>query len=860
MANIFYNELIANLADNQAIENNISEKAQEICTRRENYADYLEGQLVELKENHTSISSTLDTLLSSSSFIEGINKEVFINKCNAIKDELAVHIDRVEKLCNRFKNKRIRIVSFGPKTQGKSVFTQLYTKLDDSIVAVKPDGNGIDKTGAINVIKHDGSLTSPRIIVHFKTQQDVVDKINSYINLLPQGVQINTFRSFRDVLAAKTNNSIMQKLSGYHGNQPIAASCKAGLESFFANNRNISEAGSGSKEISVDQMPIYNDMQYNGLEGQRYAIVDYIEILTNLGNDFYRYFEIGDTKGSSTDAGGNVADIEIFEAIDNSDAAFSISRVGSGQNNGEYITTNLFTHYQDDIKNLHDKLFVILNMEKESLNRGLQLINGVVGNIEVQQMAEQIYTGCLCKRPVEIEYDESTVEQLPEDAFIDPEKFVRAMLLDMLNKIVTNTKTNDDGLIEKTNQSTEAINVKINEIKSLVNDCDVPCEESEDGLIIEVIKELRDKTYNQISLHGSSEDNQSNNHSHTSSTSGTRRRGFNFGQEQNQSETVVEPSNQEEVSYTIEQPGIIDYEEQYKKLRSEKISIFKLLTGEDRTTRGKENQSVKDEIEESVRYIYTQHGQPRPSVVDEITDTVISRPSGNTSDSGRFIECVSMMYSSRIKDNFNKKLTPQNEIQFKDEANELFKMLWDGLKLNCFTGWGEYSHEKLSEKALLNDQLRELLELYKDAYEATTDPISLFTPYDTLLEYFNRFISKERKIVKHKETDVVIDDEILVKTLVDLIRIHNIPKMIVEKATDKKRRVDNLRTQIAQEIAPQTAFVQRILPLYRLPEANPVFNNELRHRRELNDKIRKFNEAKSSVNAISAISSLSIPV
>ena len=411
-----------------------------------------------------------------------------------------------------------------------------------------------------------------------------------------------------------------------------------------------------------------------------------------MGNDFYRYFEIGDTKGSSTDAGGNVADIEIFEAIDNSDAAFSISRVGSGQNNGEYITTNLFTHYQDDIKSLHDKLFVILNMEKASLNRGLQLINGVVGNIEVQQMAEQIYTGCLCKRPVEIEYDERTVEQLPEDAFIDPEIFVRAMLLDMLNKIVTNTKTNDDGLIEKTNQSTEAINVKINEIKSLVNDCDVPCEESEDGLIIEVIKELRDKKYNQISLHGSSEDNQSNNHSHTSSTSGTRRRGFNFGQEQHQSETVVEPSNQEEVSYTIEQPGIIDYEEQYKKLRSEKISIFKLLTGEDRTTRGKENQSVKDEIEESVRYIYTQHGQPRPSVVDEITDTVISRPSGNTSDSGRFIECVSMMYSSRIKDNFNKKLTPQNEIQFKDEANELFKMLWDGLKLNCFTGWGEYSH------------------------------------------------------------------------------------------------------------------------------------------------------------------------
>lgn len=858
MANVFYNELIASLRDVQNVEYDISEKAQDICTRREKYAEYLEGRLVELKRYQTSMNSTLGNLLRSSSLMEGIDKEAIISQCNAIKKDLANHIERVEKLCIRFKNKRIRIVSFGPKTQGKSVFTQLYTKLDDSIVAVKPDGNGIDKTGAINVIKHDGTLTSPRIIVHFKTQQEVVDKINSYISLLPQGVQISTFRSFQDVLTAKNNNTIIAKLSAYHGTQPISASCKAGLESFFADNKKISEAGADDKTITVDQMPIYNDMQYNGQEGQRYAIVDYIEILTNLGNDFYKYFEIGDTKGSSTDAGGNVADIEIFEAIDNSDAAFSISRVGSGQNNGEYITSNLFTHYQKDIKNLHDKLFVILNMEKESLDKGLQLINSVVKNIEVQQMAEQIYTGCLCKRPVEIEYDEGNVGRLPADAFIDPEKFVRAMLLDMLNKIVTNTKSNDDNLIVKISQSTEEINSEISKLKSLLNGCNVPCEESEDGLIIEVIEELRDKTYNQINLHSNSEDNHSNNHNHTSSGVGTRRRGFNFGQEQSQSENVVEPSNQEEVSYTIEQPSIIDYEEQYKKLRSEEMSIYKLLTGEKRKPRGKENPSVKDEIEEAVTYIYKQHGD-RPRVVDEITDKVISKPSGNTSDLGWYIECVSKMYSNRIKENFNKKLTPQNEIPFEDEANEVFRMLWEGLKLNCFTGWGEYSHDKLSEKSILNKQLRELLELYKPAYDSSTKPIPLFTPYDTLLGYFKRYITKERKIIK-QETDIVIDDEILIKTLIDLIRINNIPKMIVEKASDKKKEVDSLRTKIAQEISPQTSFVQRILPLYRLPEASPVFNEELQQIRNLNEKIRSFNEAKSSVNALSAISSLSIPL
>ena len=217
------------------------------------------------------------------------------------------------------------------------------------------------------------------------------------------------------------------------------------------------------------------------------------------------------------------------------------------------------------------------------------------------------------------------------------------------------------------------------------------------------------------------------------------------------------------------------------------------------------------------------------------------------------------MYSNRIKENFNKKLTPQNEIPFEDEANEVFRMLWEGLKLNCFTGWGEYSHDKLSEKSILNKQLRELLELYKPAYDSSTKPIPLFTPYDTLLEYFKRYITKERKIIK-QETDIVIDDEILIKTLIDLIRINNIPKMIVDKASDKKKEVDSLRTKIAQEISPQTSFVQRILPLYRLPEASPVFNEELQQIRNLNEKIRSFNEAKSSVNALSAISSLSIPL
>lgn len=428
----------------------------------------------------------------------------------------------------------------------------------------------------------------------------------------------------------------------------------------------------------------------------------------------------------------------------------------------------------------------------------------------------------------------------------------------MLARIAESTMTNDNDLINIVNQKSITINENIRNLKNKLLELPELKEQSEDGLIIEVIKNLRDSTYNQISnnINTNFGSISSNN---TSNNTGTRRSRINFSQRSHPEQTST-TTKDSDVSYSIEQPSLIDYEEQYKKLRSEKFSIFKLLTGDDRSLHGKEHQSVKEEINESVRYIYTFNNQKRPFVSDIITDSIESHPCGNTSDSGRFIECVSMMFSNKIKDNFNKKLIPQGEILFKEEADELYKLIWDGFQLNRFTGWGEYSFDKLSEKANLNSQLKDLFDLYTDAYEATTDPISLFTPYDTLLNYYRKYIANEDKCNEHhKETDTVIDDEILINTLVDLIRVHNIPKMIVDKATDKQRRVDNLRTQIIQEIAPQTHFVQNILPLYRLPEAAPVFSRELRDRREHNNNVRQFNSAKTTVVSLNEIISIAIP-
>ena len=854
-----YSQLVSENQDRAQRVNQIRATAQSICERRIELAQRLKQSVQRIHEDRINVEGVISNIEQNLSMIQDADVVSEINAiCVNLKSDLEEYESSTKQLSNRFENKKIKISSIGFRSQGKSHFTCLYSGLPESVVAVKGPIDEEDKTGAINIIHHKQRIPSsnPEIKVTFRTKEEVLLRINQYLSKWPVPISGKThLSSYEEFVRMKRNVAVCDAINHYTGH--FDTSIKKGLLGFFGSDIDLSEVGHAQKPISVSMLPKYNDIQYNGEEGKSYSAVDHIDIYVDLENNgLFENFEICDTKGSSTDVGGLVADEDIFSSIDSSDAAFTIIRVGQGQKGSEFITNVLYPHYKDNIDVVNNKHFVIINIDERCGQ--VQTVDNACSHITDNKIAQAIYVGSFKGRPIRIDYsrDQDGLPLDPNEPKINPSSFVDGVLLDMLARIADSTKDNDDKLISTANEKSESINENLKKLKTKL--CEVPeiKEESEDALILEVIRSLRDKTFDKINEKVGVTDNGQNNHQNISNRPNNRRRGFDFGSEPQPDNT--ESSNTEVISYTVEQPSLVDYESLYKIIRNEKYSIFKLLTGEDRDMHGKEHQSVKEEIEEAVNYIYKKNGQDRPSVSDNVTDVVSACPHGDTSDSGRYIECVSMLFSNRIRENFNKKLVPQNEILFKDEANDIYKTLWDGLGLNLFSGWGDYSFEKFLEKSVLNEQLKALLDLYQDAYEATTDPIFLFTPYDTLLDYFRRYLNQEKKSIKYEETDIVVNDDILIETLVDLIRVHNIPKMIVDKATDKKRRVDNLRTQIAQEIAPQTNFVQRMLPLYRIPEAIPIFNNELKQRRRLNEKIRCYNSAKDSVIALNDVTSLSI--
>ena len=80
--------------------------------------------------------------------------------------------------------------------------------------------------------------------------------------------------------------------------------------------------------------------------------------------------------------------------------------------------------------------------------------------------------------------------------------------------------------------------------------------ESEDTLIIEEVRVLRDKTYNQIHEMIVSESPTQDSPQTSSNRPKANRGGFNYGQQPQ----ITPTTDIGEVSYTVEQPGIIDYE------------------------------------------------------------------------------------------------------------------------------------------------------------------------------------------------------------------------------------------------------------------------------------------------------------
>ena len=145
----------------------IREGARVICERRGRYADTISNDVERIKSEISVIENLIKTIEENSSVLDSNQESELKSLCEQLKKSLKAYLQEAQSLCTRFNNKKIKVLAFGSKSQGKSTFTRLYTGLPESVVAEKAADDDRDKTGALSIISHKkgNAVNNPQITV-----------------------------------------------------------------------------------------------------------------------------------------------------------------------------------------------------------------------------------------------------------------------------------------------------------------------------------------------------------------------------------------------------------------------------------------------------------------------------------------------------------------------------------------------------------------------------------------------------------------------------------------------------------------------------------------------------------------------
>ena len=110
----------------------IKEGARLICDRRGRYADTISKDVERIKGEISVIESLIETIEENSSVLESSQESELKSLCEALKKSLNAYLKKAQSLRSRFNNKKIKVLAFGLKSEGKSTFTRRYTGLPES--------------------------------------------------------------------------------------------------------------------------------------------------------------------------------------------------------------------------------------------------------------------------------------------------------------------------------------------------------------------------------------------------------------------------------------------------------------------------------------------------------------------------------------------------------------------------------------------------------------------------------------------------------------------------------------------------------------------------------------------------------
>lgn len=666
----------------------IRDTAADICERRRLRGQDLEEKSLLVKKEKEGLLKLISGLRENlNACNEKESREEIENLISLLEESLNRYSSDLTNLAQRFKNSKIRILSFGFKTQGKSLFTKLYTGIeDDRIVSVKSNTNK-DQTGATNVIHHNAKYQAdaPHMTVYFRKSEELLSLLNNAlkeVTPLIKGIGLPThFESFSDFLSFIRKESKKQEVyeiidSLEDSENKVAAfdSAKSLLLSFFVNVSDFSYVGKKSLELTdPSQLSTFNNMQDK--KRQCYLSVDHIDIELDLQRDnMFENFEICDTKGLSEDAGGFLIEDALIEDINRADAVFSIQSIHQGGLMDKFVSKlkalSNPSRKNGHILNLRDRHFSIANIHSDIEESDVENYNAKLAQ---NGLAHEVYAGML-------------VNGNFGGISIDAQTFANYLLLHMMEEIVNTTQSLDAALLGACYEKSKEVNQLIRDLKGALQSVKIKAGVGYKDFILKNVELIRRKIVRQLIDENTNNDvpldntklGQSKKESVQVESRAVEDDFFGDG------EVLVNSSYDKEESQELDTSAYHSSHQTYDSIKAEDKSIYFLLTNHPNSE--VTGWTVNEEVEQAVRFLLNDKSILRKnndsktcSVESDFVTMAGVQPVGDVLSIGSVLDTLRHLFiAQKVSKNIEKyrlALNPQKEKEIAQIYDVIFKEL-----------------------------------------------------------------------------------------------------------------------------------------------------------------------------------------
>ena len=774
-----YQELLAEYSKKSDRQAEIRKTAAQICERRKERGSILRQKAEVVKQEKAQMLKLLQQLKEH---LKSYNDDEQRNAVLAIITQLSSVLEKystdLDSLASRFENSKIRVLSFGFKSQGKSLFTRLYTHItDENIISVKGKTDE-DQTGATNIIRHNSKYTSqkPRITVYFRKESDILALVNNALNALSKHISktdipgtFQTYREFSQYLKSSKTKAY-EIIGGFINdiNDPIPSfnSAMSMLMSIFNPASDFSMVGSEEHVLSSSsEMGIYNNMQAPA--PQRYLSVDHIDIELDLGcNNMFENFEICDTKGLSEDAGGSLIEDALVDDINHADAIFSIQKIQQDGGKRDDFINKLQSladpkRKNDHIKSIQNRHFSIANVIDGISEKN---VDNYEKKINQNNLANILYVGML-------------VDGMYNGTEINAQKFADSLILHMIGAIVDTTASLDDELIRACYDGWKTVDSLLSNLKSQLTDLSkslkVGKEYSE--YIRENVNSIRYRILRLLADHAQKRDLVLDNDRRSSDPVVEYNSTDNiFGGYTQARDNVFSENTSETQADEVDTTRFYHDHEVYDKIKSESRSIYYALTHH-------ENDAVRtwkasEEIEEAVKYLLTGGSY----VVSEGEDNVhcklvdcdyikVNGVSPNGVDVQTIGSTLDSLHHIMIENGIGENLAKFRMIlseEKKKDIVDIYQIVFNELHISDIChDMTPLSYPMLLECPIENSTIKKMCSFAKKNLDNVDSYTSLPTSFKLIRTYFNNIREEDPK----KDGRCVLEFQAIEESLISLL-------------------------------------------------------------------------------------------